>query len=295
MSPEQARGKRVDQRADIWAFGCVLYEMLTGQPAFGGEDVTIVLAGVLDRGANLDALPAELSPAVRQTIKLCLQKDSKKRVADIRDVKLALAGAFEIPAPQTGTVTSTGPRERLAWMTISAVAVLVAVALAVPAVRHLRETPPPETRLDIVTPATDQPAMFALSPDGRQIVFVASGDGESRLWVRSLATTTAEPLAGTDGATWPFWSPDGRRVVVARTVQGDQDLWLLDGARTSRLTFDPAVDTHPVWSPDGTRTRVQEISTRHSRTARARRSGSSPPTKTWLPAVGPGTGAFCCI
>ena len=74
-------------------------------------------------------------------------------------------------------------------------------ALAVPALRHLRQTPPPETRLDIVTPATDQPASFALSPDGRQIVFVASGDGASRLWLRSLATTTAQPLAGTEGAT----------------------------------------------------------------------------------------------
>ena len=91
----------------------------------------------------------------------------------------------------------------------------MAVALAIPAVRHLRETPPPappETRVEIVTPATDEPTSFALSPDGRQIVFVASGDGASRLWLRSLATTTAQPLAGTEGATFPFWSPDGRSV-----------------------------------------------------------------------------------
>jgi Tol biopolymer transport system component len=91
----------------------------------------------------------------------------------------------------------------------------VAAALTVPAGRHLRETPPrepPETRLEINTPATGQPASFALSPDGRQIVFVASSDGVSRLWVRSLATTTAQPLAGTEGATAPFWSPDSRSI-----------------------------------------------------------------------------------
>jgi eukaryotic-like serine/threonine-protein kinase len=107
MSPEQARGKPVDQRADVWAFGCVLYEMLTGQPAFGGEDVTIVLARVLERGADLSALPAELSPAVRQTITLCLQKDPKKRVRDIGDVKLALEGAFETTAARD---RSSAPR-----------------------------------------------------------------------------------------------------------------------------------------------------------------------------------------
>ncbi len=215
MSPEQAKGKPVDQRTDVWAFGCVLYEMLTGQAAFLGEDVTSTLARVLERGADLSALPAELSPAVRQTIMLCLQKDPKKRVRDIGDVKLALEGAFETAAPQTTTAGSAAPRRRRAWMAALAVAFLVAVALAVPAVRHLREMPPPpppETRLEISTPATDRPVMFALSPDGRQIVFVASGDGASRLWVRSLGATTAQPLAGTEGATFPFWSPDGRSV-----------------------------------------------------------------------------------
>ena len=77
----------------------------------------------------------------------------------------------------------------------------------------------PETRIEIVTPATDQPASFALSPDGRQIVFVASGDGASRLWLRSLATTTAQPLAGTEGARYPFWSPDSRSIGFFTTVR----------------------------------------------------------------------------
>ncbi len=107
MSPEQARGKPVDERADIWAFGCVLYEMLTGQPAFGGEDVPLTLARVLDRDTDLDSLPAAISPTVRQTIQLCLQKDVRKRVADIRDVRLALEGAFETLASASKYITRT--------------------------------------------------------------------------------------------------------------------------------------------------------------------------------------------
>src|SRR5204863_4051448 len=87
-----------------------------------------------------------------------------------------------------------------------------AAALSIPAVRYLRETPPPETRVEIVTPATGQPTSFALSPDGRQVVFVASDDKASRLWLRSLSTATAQSLTGTDGATYPFWSPDGHSV-----------------------------------------------------------------------------------
>jgi Tol biopolymer transport system component len=208
MSPEQARGKNVDQRADIWAFGCVLYEMLTGQPAFGGEDVTITLARVLERGADFSALPRTCTPAVRHTLKLCLEKDVRKRVADIRDVKLALVGAFDSGSGDTAATAAL--RSRRGWW-VAAVAVLGMLALALPALRHLRETPPPETRVDIVTPATLDPASFALSPDGRQLVFLATGeDGRSRLWLRSLAATRAEPLAGTEDAFAPFWSPDGR-------------------------------------------------------------------------------------
>jgi Tol biopolymer transport system component len=217
MSPEQARGKQVDQRADIWAFGCLLYEMLTGQPAFGGEDVTTTLARILERGADLSALPATLSLDVRQAIKLCLEKDVRKRVADIRDVKLALTGAFETgTAMNIAAVAATAARGRLGWMLAFAASLAVIAVMSFPALQHLREEtlpPPPETRLELVTPATNAPTDFALSPDGRQIVFVASDDsGTSQLWLRSLANTTTQPLAGTEGAQLPFWSPDGRAI-----------------------------------------------------------------------------------
>jgi len=214
MSPEQAKGRTVDRRADVWAFGAVLYEMLTGQRAFGGDDVSEVLSRVLQREPEWAALPSGLSSTLVVYLKRCLHKDLKQRIGDIHDVRLALDGAFETTAPQT-TATPSASNGRLVWMAAFAVAVLGMVAMAVPTVRHLREAPPPtqpETRLEINTPATGRPASFALSPDGRQIVFVASGDGVSRLWVRSLATTTAQPLAGTEGATAPFWSPDSRSI-----------------------------------------------------------------------------------
>ena len=95
MSPEQARGKPIDERTDIWAFGCLLYEMLTGKAAFAAEDVTTTLARVLERDTDLRALPQTISPAVRHAIKFCLEKDQRKRISHIRDVKLALEGAFE--------------------------------------------------------------------------------------------------------------------------------------------------------------------------------------------------------
>ena len=100
----------------------------------------------------------------------------------------------------------------MVWPAAIATAALAAIAMTVPTLKHLRETPPPETRVDIVTPATDYPESFALSPDGRQIVFAAKADGASRLWLRSLASTTAQPLPGTEGGFAPFWSPDGRSI-----------------------------------------------------------------------------------
>ena len=181
--------------------------MLTGTRAFAGEDVSDTLGGGR-RSASRTGTPLaarRARPRASGAARCACRKIRGSASQDIGDVRLALEGAFETTAPQTtSAATSSAPRGRLAWMAALAVAAVVIVALAIPAVRHLRETPPPappETRIEIVTPATDQPMSFALSPDGRQIVFVASGDGASRLWLRSLATTTAQPLAGTEGAT----------------------------------------------------------------------------------------------
>jgi serine/threonine protein kinase/Tol biopolymer transport system component len=213
MAPEQARGKTVDKRADIWAFGAVLFEMLTGTPPFPGDDISQVMARVIERDPDWTALPSTLSPALGTSVRRCLVKDPRQRLRDIGDVRLALEGAFDTAPPQpTASLPSAARRRTPPWIAAFAVALLAATALSIPAARYLRETPPLETRVDIVTPATGQPASFALSPDGRQIAFVASDDKASRLWLRLLSTTTAQPLGGTDGAASPFWSPDGRSI-----------------------------------------------------------------------------------
>jgi eukaryotic-like serine/threonine-protein kinase len=217
MSPEQAKGRAVDKRSDVWAFGAVLYEMFTGRRAFEGDDVSETLAHILMKEPEWTSLPATVPPAVVTVLRRCLQKDRKQRVRDIGDVKLALEGAFETVAlPTASSATSSVSGGRLTWMTsLAAVGVLGMVAMAVPTLRHLRETPSPapqETRLEITTPSTSDSISFALSPDGRQIVFVASGDGLSRLWLRPLNAVTAQPLAGTEGASNPFWSPDSQSI-----------------------------------------------------------------------------------
>jgi Tol biopolymer transport system component len=215
MSPEQAAGKPVDKRSDLWAFGVVLLEMLTGRPVFTGETVSHVIASVLKSDPDWTRLPADTPAAIRRLLRRCLEKDRKRRLTDAGVARLEIDEALGPPSAVDGENMASSPsRVRLAW-TVAAVALLTAGALMVPALRDLRQTPPPappEMRVDLVTPPTDDLVSFALSPDGRQIVYVGSGDGGSRLWLRSLSTTTAQPLAGTEGATFPFWAPDSRSV-----------------------------------------------------------------------------------
>jgi Tol biopolymer transport system component len=253
MSPEQAKGRPVDRRADIWAFGAVLYEMLTGQRAFPGEDVTETIVSVISREPDFAALPATVPGRVGQVLRVCLRKDLKERAADIHDVRLALAGAFETAAaPATGPPPAAA-RGRLPWMAATAVAAAVAVATAIPTLRHLRETPPPappEMRVEITTPATEAPLDFALSPDGRALVFVASGEGPSRLWVRPLDQAAARPLAGTEGARGPFWSPDSR--AVGFLANGTLQRLDLAGGAPQGLAAATGVTTAGSWNAEGT-------------------------------------------
>jgi eukaryotic-like serine/threonine-protein kinase len=212
MAPEQARGKEsVDRRADIWAFGVVLYELLTGKRLFDGEDVGEILAKVIRDEPDLSSVPAQ----VRPLLKRCLEKDPKKRLRDIGDVWLLLADTPAESAPVSSKTTS-----RLGGLTGIAVAVL-AVALAVVswiAYSLMRSTPPPlASQFTVVAPPetafTNTFAATAVSPDGRYLVFGARrGSATPSLWLRPLDSLAAHPLPGTEGANFPFWSPDSKSI-----------------------------------------------------------------------------------
>ncbi len=222
MSPEQAKGQPVDQRTDIWAFGCLLYEMLTGQLAFGAEDVPTTLARVIANETNLDSLPATISPAVRHTVKLCLRKEIGKRVADIRDVRLALAGEFGIESSQlVQAVADARPIWRRAFPVAAAILVTgIVVGLTVSF--SIQPEPRMVDRFDYDIPegqsliGTNR-RLIALSPDGRQFVYLTT-DGA---YLRAMDELEARLIPGiVAGALAPSISPDGQSMAYYDFPQG---------------------------------------------------------------------------
>jgi Tol biopolymer transport system component len=210
MSPEQANGGEATRTSDMWAFGCVLYEMLTGVRAFDGTTTSEILANVLKTEPDAHRLPPETPERIRRLLRRCLQKDHKLRLRDMRDVRLEIGDVLGGPveAARATEVRSRRP-ERLAWASALALLALIAGMLGVRALR-----PPPETReirLDISTPPT-RAASLSLSPDGSKVVFEGTSEGRSGLWLRSLDSQSMRPLPGTERGSHPFWSPDGRSI-----------------------------------------------------------------------------------
>jgi Tol biopolymer transport system component len=213
MAPEQARGKAVDKRADIWAFGCVLFEMLTGRRAFEAEDVSLTLAEVMKSEPDWMALPT-LPLAVLMCLRRCLRKDPRQRLRDIGEARLALEGAFEVENA-VGPSTPSLSVAKHVWRQVVLLAAISAVIAATLTwwISHSRPSPLPEVvRFQISAPSgsTILPGTPAISPDGRTLAYVVRADGSGQIYLRDLNSTEARLLPGTQNAIHPFWSPDGR-------------------------------------------------------------------------------------
>jgi eukaryotic-like serine/threonine-protein kinase len=251
MSPEQARGKSIDRRADIWAFGCVLFEMLTGRRAFDAEDVSLTLARVLERDVDLSPMPADVPERVRQVIALCMRKDPRQRISDIHDVRLALEGVFETPSRPDSTTAPVSTRLRLTAMAVvAALAVIAAVALAFVHFREIRAAQR-SVRFQVPAPEKSVITCFELSPDGQYLAFVTRGES-SKLWVRAIGSLDARELPGTDGArTGPgqvFWSPDSS--YIGFVADSKLKKVSVNGGPPQTLT-DVLDSTRATWGRDG--------------------------------------------
>jgi len=220
MSPEQARGRAVDKRTDIWAFGCVLYELLTGKQTFHGEDITEILASVVKSEPDWTALPAKIPSTIRTLLGRCLRKDKRQRISDATDIRIEIEDALAAPATAEpiAAAIGTGVLGRRTLL-VGAGCLLAGSIVAAIAVWNLKPTPAPApkpvTRTVITLPADQRLAVgenpeVAISPDGKLLVYAALQGGVQQLYLRAMDSLEARAIPGTDGAVNPFFSPDSQ-------------------------------------------------------------------------------------
>jgi Tol biopolymer transport system component len=250
MSPEQTQSTAVDERADIWSFGTVLYEMLAGRPAFSGTTAADTMLAVLTHEPDWQALP-RTTPSVHRVLRRCLAKEPSKRLRAAADVRLELE--------EVGASDDEGHGRR--WLGWTAVLVTSLAAVVIAALLVRRAVPasatsqvPATVRFSIDAPegTTIANEHYAVSPDGRTVAFVTVGDGrrEGSLWIRPLDSMSARQLPGTDGAYFPFWSPDGRS--MGFFAHGQLKRIELTGGPPQVLANTPAVALGGAWNADGT-------------------------------------------
>jgi Tol biopolymer transport system component len=250
MSPEQACGQRVDSRSDIWAFGCVVFELLTARAVFERTDLTEPFAAMLEHEPEWARLPPDVPAGVRRMLRRCLDRDPKRRLHHIADARLEIDDAMRAAdgrGPASMEEASRG-RERVLRVTTAVLGLALAASLSAWWLRTPDDVP--ELRaVEITTPHTSDLWSFALSPDGRRIAFVADRDGQPTLWVRAFDATEAVALAGTERARRPFWSPDGLSIGFF----GDSHLKRIDARGGAVQVVAYALGgTTAAWGADGT-------------------------------------------
>jgi eukaryotic-like serine/threonine-protein kinase len=267
MSPEQARGKPVDKRADLWAFGCVLYEMLSGRQAFEGDEVTDVLARVIEREPDLTALPANTPAAIRRLLRRCLEKDRKRRLADAADARLEIDDALMSPPRDGQPDAPPAPPARRAWierLAWSLVGLALVATIAWLLWRPLVSTGP--TRMTIAVPPAlalqggGGDRLVAISPDGRTVAFVGTSAGSTQIYLRRADQFDAVPIRGTEGGVDPFFSPDGQWLgYIGGALPGGGTIPVAQGKLKKvpigggpPTTLSDATNRGGSWGPDGT-------------------------------------------
>jgi len=257
MAPEQARGLAVDKRADVWAFGVLLWEMLAGRRLFGGELVTDVLAAVLRQEVDLDALPAGTPPPIRRLVRRCLARKPRERLHDIADARIVLdeALAGDPEAVDAGPPPAT-PRRARGWIALPWIlAAIFGFQLLLKIAIAPGDEAGPRRALEVSVPTgqllTDD-APLAFAPDGSAIAFSALDTARgTRLWLRRLASFDVRPLHGTEGATAPFWSPDSKSVGFFRTTDQSLCRYELATGQVQLLARDAPLGRGAAWLEGG--------------------------------------------
>jgi serine/threonine protein kinase len=266
MAPEQAKGAAVDKRADIWAFGVVLYEMLAGRLLFGGDSVPEILAGVLKNEIDFGALPAATPPAIRRLLRRCLERNPKNRLHDIADARIvleevasgradeasALAEPPAVAAPPRSSISRIAP-----WLAGFALGAMAITIVDRTLLRPATVAPPTLTSLTY----SGKDVAPAASPDGKTIAFTSTRDGRSRIWLKQLATGEEVALTSGPSDASPTFSPDGNSLLFLRGAAPPFALYRVSSVGGEPRRIADGVASFAAWSPDGRRIALTRSST----------------------------------